>query len=248
MPKPPPHPSRITDTLEAGEMDELDNFLLSDATSDNTMMLDCLDGYLTAIICGPASIKTSEWLPGVWGPSSQDEPAFDTYEQAERILELILQQRNGIIDSLQHDPDQFEPVFDSVVYEGDTQEYLDGEMWAHGFMRGIALRKDDWKPFLDDPACIALLHPIHLLGAEEISEDEEKLVESPEQREELTMQIAASVAAIYRYWLPHRKEPVEHTLTSTFQREQPKTGRNDPCPCGSGKKFKKCCGAAATLH
>lgn len=28
-----------------------------------------------------------------------------------------------------------------------------------------------------------------------------------------------------------------------FQREEPKTGRNDPCPCGSGKKFKKCCGA-----
>lgn len=28
----------------------------------------------------------------------------------------------------------------------------------------------------------------------------------------------------------------------TFQREQPKLGRNDPCHCGSGKKFKKCCG------
>ena len=26
-----------------------------------------------------------------------------------------------------------------------------------------------------------------------------------------------------------------------FKREEPKTGRNDPCPCGSGKKFKKCC-------
>lgn len=26
-------------------------------------------------------------------------------------------------------------------------------------------------------------------------------------------------------------------------REQPKVGRNDPCPCGSGKKYKKCCGA-----
>jgi hypothetical protein len=32
-------------------------------------------------------------------------------------------------------------------------------------------------------------------------------------------------------------QPVE-----TFVREEPKTGRNDPCPCGSGKKFKKCCG------
>ena len=27
--------------------------------------------------------------------------------------------------------------------------------------------------------------------------------------------------------------------------EQPKVGRNDPCPCGSGKKYKKCCGKSA---
>ena len=31
----------------------------------------------------------------------------------------------------------------------------------------------------------------------------------------------------------------------TYRREQPKVGRNDPCSCGSGKKFKKCCGKAA---
>jgi SEC-C motif-containing protein len=31
----------------------------------------------------------------------------------------------------------------------------------------------------------------------------------------------------------------------TVRREKPKVGRNDPCPCGSGKKFKKCCGAEA---
>jgi uncharacterized protein YchJ len=27
---------------------------------------------------------------------------------------------------------------------------------------------------------------------------------------------------------------------STYRREEPKIGRNDPCPCGSGKKYKKC--------
>jgi len=32
----------------------------------------------------------------------------------------------------------------------------------------------------------------------------------------------------------------------TVQRETPKVGRNDPCPCGSGKKYKKCCGAAGS--
>ncbi|MDQ5980957.1 MAG: motif domain protein, partial [Verrucomicrobiota bacterium] len=31
----------------------------------------------------------------------------------------------------------------------------------------------------------------------------------------------------------------------TVRRETPKVGRNDPCPCGSGKKYKKCCGVAA---
>jgi preprotein translocase subunit SecA len=33
------------------------------------------------------------------------------------------------------------------------------------------------------------------------------------------------------------------TAVKTIVREQPKIGRNDPCPCGSGKKYKKCCGA-----
>jgi preprotein translocase subunit SecA len=32
---------------------------------------------------------------------------------------------------------------------------------------------------------------------------------------------------------------------TTVRRQQPKVGRNDPCPCGSGKKYKKCCGAAS---
>jgi hypothetical protein len=39
---------------------------------------------------------------------------------------------------------------------------------------------------------------------------------------------------------------LEHEGTGTldtYVRQAPKIGRNDPCPCGSGKKFKRCCGA-----
>jgi preprotein translocase subunit SecA len=32
-------------------------------------------------------------------------------------------------------------------------------------------------------------------------------------------------------------------VSKTIKRSQVKVGRNDPCPCGSGKKYKKCCGA-----
>ena len=37
----------------------------------------------------------------------------------------------------------------------------------------------------------------------------------------------------------------EQRLSGTFVREERKIGRNEPCPCGSGKKYKKCCGAKA---
>jgi preprotein translocase subunit SecA len=42
-------------------------------------------------------------------------------------------------------------------------------------------------------------------------------------------------AASYGGQLPEEK-------VHTYKRETPKVGRNDPCPCGSGKKYKKCCG------
>jgi hypothetical protein len=41
---------------------------------------------------------------------------------------------------------------------------------------------------------------------------------------------------------PRSDEPVK---PRTYHREQPKIGRNEPCPCGSGKKYKKCCGREA---
>ena len=41
----------------------------------------------------------------------------------------------------------------------------------------------------------------------------------------------------------HRHHHHHHHGGQTVRRDEPKTGRNDPCPCGSGKKFKKCCGA-----
>lgn len=46
-------------------------------------------------------------------------------------------------------------------------------------------------------------------------------------------------------WLKKHPEAVnggEAHKIETFKREEPKVGRNDACPCGSGRKYKKCCG------
>jgi len=47
-------------------------------------------------------------------------------------------------------------------------------------------------------------------------------------------------------WMKKHPEVLQGGETvriATVRREEPKVGRNDPCPCGSGKKYKKCCGS-----
>lgn len=233
--------------LSDEELDELAAFLMSDAISDETMMLDTLDGFLTAIVSGPVTIMPGEWLPRVWGESERDEPAFKNHKQAERIIGLMMRHMNGIIWSLQHDPDTFDPMFDVASYP-DDRDYTDAEMWAYGYMTGVELKRQYWQPFFDEPGNVDILRPIYLLGSDDVTDEERVLTETPEQRELLSEQIPASVAAIYRYWLPYRQAIAERTIATTYQRDHPKIGRNDPCPCGSGKKFKKCCGAPTVLH
>lgn len=234
--------------LSDEELEELGGFLMSAATSDETMMMDSLDGFLTAIVSGPIMLNPSVWLPRVWGPSTRDEPIFNTFVQAERITGLIMRHLNGIVWSLRHDPETHEPVFDTLVYPHDPQEYLDAEMWAYGYITGVDLQGTSWEPFFADAASNEVLQPIYLLGADDVTPEQEALTETPVQREELSKQIPASVAWIYRFWQPYRQAVAERTLATTYQRGHSKIGRNDPCPCGSGKKFKKCCGTSAVLY
>src|SRR5450759_5265403 len=103
-------------TLSDEDMDEFGNFLLSDATSDETMMLDCLDGFLTAIITAPVILSPSVWLPKVWGSSEKDEPSFANYAQVERTTGLIMRLLTNQVLRLQQMPPACEPIFDSAVY------------------------------------------------------------------------------------------------------------------------------------
>lgn len=229
----------LSPTLSDEDMDELSDFLLSDATSDETMMLDCLDGYLTALAAAPVMPDASIWLPKVWGSSERDEPSFENYAQLERITALIMRHMSNLVVGLQQNPDACEPIFDSAVYPDSPQEYIDAEMWAYGFMKGVDIQRKEWQAVYDDPDMNGMLRPIYLLGTEDLTPEEEALIETPAQREELAKQIPASIAALYRFY-----SPVRRTVTDpAIRRAMPKIGRNEKCPCGSGRKYKKCCGA-----
>lgn len=226
--------------LSDREFEELDQFLLSDRCADDGMTMDSLHGYLTAIVIGPQAVIMSEWLPRVWGTSAEGGPKFKNERECQRITQLIARFMNEIAITFEVAPKEFEPLYCEHEWEG--KNVMDGEAWAWGFWEGIQLREDAWAPIWN--ANIApLMESIYLLGAEEIEESEMARVDDPVKRHKLAIEVEAAIPEIYKFWLPLRKSAV-----ATVQRDAPKVGRNDDCPCGSGKKFKKCCGADAALH
>ena len=70
----------------------------------------------------------------------------------------------------------------------------------------------------------------------------------PEKREDIITHMAAGLMQIYLYFKDQRGvRPARRTLSRPVRRETAKVGRNDPCPCGSGKKYKHCHGGP-TMH
>ena len=123
--------------------------------------------------------------------------------------------------------------------------------WAEGFLQAIMLRTDAWKSLLkskrDGHLLLLILAPcgdengVSLLG---IPLNDEDLI-----MEEVTEFIPACVAAIATYWREKGPKQVSMPLTarapSKFRPSFKRISRNDPCPCGSGKKYKRSCGRTA---
>lgn len=228
---------QLDQPLSEKEFTELDQFLLSDRCSDDAMTMDTLHGYLTAIAIGPETIMPSEWLLQVWGQDEDAIPKWKSPKESERIIELIMRFMNEVLVTFEVAPKEFEPLYCEHEHEGE--DLIDAEGWCWGFWEGMELRKGSWDPIMVSDLA-PLMRPIYLLGADEIEEEELALVDTPHKVHKLAQEIEANLPAIYKFWVPLRKAAVQ-----TLVRDEPKVGRNDECPCGSGKKYKKCCGANA---
>lgn len=229
--------------LSDEEIQALENFLLYKVQSTEAMTLDILDGYMHALAVGPQTVMPSAWLPQVWGQDEGMLPAVDSLEQANWLLQLVMRHFNSIVAGLEAQDPEITPMW--ATQEFESEAYDDGEGWAYGFIQGVNMAKAAWAPLLDSEQGRQWYRPIGLLGEEEFSLDQDALTQTPEQRQELTLQMPDAVLGMYLHWLPLRHAIYEQEIARAMQ---PKVGRNEPCPCGSGKKFKKCCGAPVNLH
>ncbi len=230
--------SLLTTPLKDEELDRLDSFLLERIPEEDVEgevdegILDIseLDGFLTAIISGPRVIMPSEWIPVVWGAF---EPQWESADESEAIMSLMIRHMNGIINTLMQEPDRFEPiVLQRELEEGGSVTVVDE--WCVGYMKGLALAAKEWREGGDE--VMEMMMPISLFSSEAGRRQLEQL--EAEEVEVLKRSLPRTVQKIHAYWLARRDSGPSQT---PFVHDQPPVGRNDPCPCGSGKKFKKCC-------
>ena len=206
----------------------LHEFLCSEAVSEDAMLLGELDGFLAGVIVCPELIRPGEWLPLIWG---EEPPAFTSDAQTEQVHALIFGHYNGMIRQLNRAG--YEPVF-----EFDLDDSPLWELWIEGFSRAMDLRPGCLTQFaerhLDDEetgrAVFVLDRLCHVvLGSSQALDIDAEL-------ESLAPDLIACHVEIL-----HRARLAEAATSGFAPLRQPGTGRNDPCPCGSGRKYKKCC-------
>ena len=215
------------------QMRKLDKALDGLERAANAMTLSELSGFLTGIVVCPELILPGEWLGYVWGEQEDGEPAFKDERQAGQLIDLIMQFYNGIIQELDAGDDRYQPVFDVQQESGEIVCVF----WLLGFSRAMSLRPESWLDIEeggdeDAVTALAILGTLIMLDAGEASDLPDEEVE-----ELLSMQegmIPHCVQKLHDWRRNHSSAPA---------RPGPKAGRNDPCPCGSGKKYEKCCGS-----
>jgi uncharacterized protein len=219
--------------------------LLDRLPGQDAMNLEEVDGFFAALICGPEAVLPSEYLREIWGGDLDADEAVFSQQELEELLHLIMRHWNFVANTLQSDD-----VFLPLLLE-DEQGVTNANEWATGFMRGMELRRDSWGDLIQDKDHSGSLIPIFTLAHEHDPDPELRPYPEPvsaEQRETLIVHLAAGVMYIYKYFAAERTMMIHSDAgNTTYRRPTPKVGRNNPCPCGSGKKYKHCCGKI-TVH
>lgn len=219
-----------TPRLAAADLDRLES-LLSAPHLHDSMTLDALQGLFCAVASSPAPIPQELWFPAAMG-----EHAFAGAQEEKEVTDLLVRFANDTARDL-----AAEQGLDVISYPAEEGEE-ELAAWCDGYLVGVALADPDWYSSGDHETVEELLFPFialsgrlkeHALEAGEPWEGgaaEAKLMEGAREV------FYDSVEDAFHYWFDMRVNRVP------LKREAEKVGRNDPCPCGSGKKYKACCG------
>ena len=234
---------------------------------DERIGAEWADGYLTALAAGPRAVAIDEWLPVMCGDAFERcfadptdaataRAALATHARLlahqldpERLLNAPDAMRLSPLIDIWDEQGRAEAVADGAVTAEAQRELVSGGEWSRGFFDALSDFRADWAPAMtvaplaeleDMVAQVGILGwpddspemARHLDGFKDVNDVSD---EDRPGRDALIDIACAAVQDLRVWWLDHGAKPA--TVHA-----QPKPGRNQPCFCGSGKKYKKCHG------
>ena len=202
---------------------------LLDAKSEahNTMRCDEVQGFMMALLSGPDALNPTNWLPEILG----EESLFDAKERTE-IERLVMAMAADMRMKLN------EKILPDLWFYEDEAGNPDFYTWCNAYLYALDIVPTDWFEAVDQEEFEDLFYPIMALGGIHDDEENGEVILHLNEKEltQLESDLPHVLLDIYWYWQAIINKP------QTVRREGEKVGRNDPCPCGSSKKYKACCG------
>ncbi|MDN5782613.1 MAG: UPF0149 family protein [Luteimonas sp.] len=230
--------------LQDDRIEQLAELLERRAVPFGGLGLEALDGFFSALAVGPDGIDEAQWQAMVWGGAT---PRWNDASEAGDVAALLAEAHELARQRACHDDEALPPRLMPLLWlpedpDAAHPDDLDaGSAWAEGFLRAVDLREEAWDAWLDEDEWIAaILGLLDQLASGEVLDlaDPAAPATALSWRERID-----TIAA-----LPGMLSDLQHhriaMLTPRVPLRRVETPeRNAPCSCGSGRKFKKCCGA-----
>ena len=233
----------------AGRAASLEAFLKAPERPPGTFTYRELQGFLFAVATSPELIQPSEWLPEIFDGG---EAGYTDLPEAQFILGEIMRIYNDVNaavlegnDVLPSDCEIRTPGLENLDADAPISQ------WSRGFVAGYQWLEETWDAYVPDEhseefgSLLLVLSFFSSPAFAQAVRDEMEVPKKPLAELANTMRgilpdAAGEFAALGRMMraVVAEAEAEDHT-----PRRSVKVARNAPCPCGSGKKFKKCCGS-----
>jgi uncharacterized protein len=210
-----------------GDLDGHDNAGLDE---EDWAGVSFVNGFITAVVVSPDAVDTAGWLSFLLDVPPEELSKAEL-KPARELLKIEYQ---SILDSLAACDGSYSPFF-----WDDADGNLISQDWAEGFLAGMELSKNAWDRALEnEDLCAGLFLVFTLLRDEEFLASIEE--EGGLDQEDCVLAAQEELPLVVQGFF--EASPLGEAGRKTLPDEPGNNvGRNDPCPCGSGKKYKKCC-------
>lgn len=201
-----------------------------------------LDGYLTGIIVTPQAtpIRPSLWVARLF---DDEQPIFEDEAQINTVLGSVVVRHNTLLRDIDCSLKQLEtdgtvdyrPLF---LSDDEKPAHDTVRTWIRGFWKAMELAPESWSALVEDKRTNRIIAPF--VGFFDLGK-----IEPDEIPDDIDERLDEDAALIPRMILILRKlARIREAASQPPLLRRTKIGRNDPCPCGSGKKYKRCCAGA----